>query len=212
MYERNFDPNSTHISVSGGNAQISGWSIGEQNGSSDENVSYATVTFSEDGDYTFSVSATDLAGNHSQQSYNDLFTIDKTVPTINVSWDKGLVNGKYVTGSRTATITVHEHNFDASGFTADVKAMLESQGIPAPSVSGWSSNGDTHTATLTFSADGDYSFNLNFEDMAGNKANSYSENEFTVDSTNPNIEFGGVADGSSNKGVVKPTVRFTDRN
>lgn len=212
VYERNFDPNSTHISVSGGNAQISGWSIGEQNGSSDENVSYATVTFSEDGDYTFSVSATDLAGNHSQQSYNDLFTIDKTVPTINVSWDKGLVNGKYVTGSRTATITVHEHNFDASGFTADVKAMLESQGIPAPSVSSWSSNGDTHTATLTFSADGDYSFNLNFEDMAGNKANSYSENEFTVDSTNPNIEFGGVADGSSNKGIVKPTVRFTDRN
>lgn len=210
IYERNFNPNATSINIQGGNAQISGWSV--SNDGTDNSVNTATVTFSEDGDYTFTVNSTDLAGNHSQQSHNELFTIDKTVPTISVSWDKQLINGKYVSGSRTATITVTEHNFNASGFTADIKAMLEAQGIPAPSISGWSSNGDTHTATLTFSSDGDYSFNLNFEDLAGNRANSYSENEFTVDSTAPTIEFEGVADGSSNKGDVRPSVKFSDRN
>lgn len=210
IYERNFNPNATSINVQGGNAQISGWSVSGDG--TDNSVNTATVTFSEDGDYTFTVNSTDLAGNSAQQSHTELFTIDKTVPTINVSWDKQLVNGKYVSGTRTATITVVEHNFNASGFTADIKAALESQGIPAPSVSGWSSNGDTHTATLTFSADGDYSFNLNFEDLAGNRSNSYSENEFTIDSTNPTIEFDGVVDGSSNKGDVRPSVKFSDRN
>lgn len=210
IYERNFNPNATSINVQGGNAQISGWSVSGDG--TDNSVNTATVTFAEDGDYTFTVNSTDLAGNSAQQSHTELFTIDKTVPTINVTWDKQLVNGKYVAGTRTATITVVEHNFNASGFTADIKAALESQGIPAPSVSGWSSNGDTHTATLTFSSDGDYSFNLNFEDLAGNRSNSYSENEFTIDSTNPAIEFDGVVDGSSNKGDVRPSVKFSDRN
>lgn len=210
VYERNFNPNATSINIQGGNAQISGWSVSGDG--TDNSVNTATVTFSEDGDYTFTVNSTDLAGNSAQQSHTELFTIDKTVPTINVSWDKQLVNGKYVSGTRTATITVVEHNFNASGFTADIKAALESQGIPAPSVSGWSSNGDTHTATLTFGSDGDYSFNLNFEDLAGNRSNSYSESEFTIDSTNPAIEFDGVADGSSNKGDVRPVVKFSDRN
>lgn len=210
VYERNFNPNATSINIQGGNAQISGWSVSGDG--TDNSVNTATVTFSEDGDYTFTVNSTDLAGNSAQQNQTELFTIDKTVPTINVSWDKQLVNGKYVSGTRTATITVVEHNFNASGFTADIKATLESQGISAPSVSGWSSNGDTHTATLTFSADGDYSFNLNFEDLAGNRSNSYSESEFTIDSTNPTIEFDGVVDGSSNKGDVRPSVKFSDRN
>ena len=212
VYERNFDPSLVNISINGGNASISGWTIGDAAGSSDENVNVATITFSEDGDYTFSIDVTDKAGNKADFSHTELFTIDKTIPNISVSWDKELVNGRYVAGTRTATITVTEHNFDAAGLTADIKAMLENQGISTPGVSGWISNGDVHVATITFANDGDYSFALNFEDLAGNKADSYNENEFTVDMTDPDIVFENIEDGSSNRGEVRPIVQFSDRN
>lgn len=212
VYERNFDPSLVNISVNGGNAAISGWTIGDAAGSSDENVNVATITFSEDGDYTFSIDLTDKAGNAANFDYTELFTIDKTMPNISVSWDKELVNGRYVAGARTATITVNEHNFDAAGLTADIKAMLEAQGISSPGISGWISNGDVHVATITFANDGDYSFTLNFEDLAGNKSESYNESEFTVDMTDPDIIFENVEDGSSNKDEVRPAVRFSDRN
>ena len=212
IYERNFDPNGVNIAIHGGNASISGWSVGSDAGVSDENVNIATITFSEDGDYTFDIQATDQASNSSDYKHTDLFTIDVTKPTLSVSWDKELVNGKYVASARTATITVQEHNFDPAGLTAAIKASLESQGISAPSVGGWSSNGDTHTASLTFADDGDYSFTLDFEDMAGNKSETLTENEFTVDSTVPEITFEGVQDHASYKDEVKPVVRFTDRN
>lgn len=212
IYERNFDPNGVNIAIHGGNASISGWSVGSDAGVSDENVNIATITFSEDGDYTFDIQATDQASNSSDYKHTDLFTIDVTKPTLSVSWDKELINGKYVASARTATITVQEHNFDPAGLTAAIKASLESQGISAPSVGGWSSNGDTHTASLTFADDGDYSFTLDFEDMAGNKSETLTENEFTVDSTAPEIAFEGVQDHASYKDEVKPVVRFTDRN
>ena len=212
IYERNFDPNGVNIAIHGGNASISGWSVGSDAGVSDENVNIATITFSEDGDYTFDIQATDQASNSSDYKHTDLFTIDVTKPTLSVSWDKELVNGKYVASARTATITVQEHNFDPAGLTAAIKASLESQGIGTPSVGGWSSNGDTHTASLTFAEDGDYSFTLDFEDMAGNKSETLTENEFTVDSTAPEIAFEGVQDHASYKDEVKPVVRFTDRN
>ena len=212
IYERNFDPNGVNIAIHGGNASISGWSVGSDAGVSDENVNIATITFSEDGDYTFDIQATDQASNSSDYKHTDLFTIDVTKPTLSVSWDKELVNGKYVASARTATITVQEHNFDPAGLTAAIKASLESQGISVPSVGGWSSNGDTHTASLTFADDGDYSFTLDFEDMAGNKSETLTENEFTVDSTVPEITFEGVQDHASYKDEVKPVVRFTDRN
>ena len=213
VYERNFDPNAVNISINGGHASISGWSTGSDAGVSDENVNIATITFAEDGDYTFDIQATDLAGNSSNFKHSEIFTIDVTKPTVSVSWDTNdAQNGKFYNRARTATITVNEHNFDAAGFTANVKASLESQGISAPSVSGWSSNGDTHTATLSFSEDGDYSFTLDFEDMAGNKADTITENEFTVDKTVPEIAFENVQDHSSYKDEIRPAIRFTDRN
>ena len=212
VYERNFDPKGVNLSILGGNAQVSGWSIGSQAGISDDNVNTATITFAEDGDYSFTMSVTDLAGNRADYGKTDTFTIDKTAPKLNVSWDKELVNGKYVNSTRTATITVNEHNFDANGFTADIKAELQKHGITKPSVGSWSQSGDNHTTTITFADDGDYSFVLNYEDLAGNKSETYTENEFTIDKTTPEITIEGVEDKSSNKGDVNPVVKISDLN
>lgn len=84
--------------------------------------------------------------------------------------------------------------------------------MPLLPVSGWSNNGDTHTATIRFANDGDYSFILDFVDLAGNKAETYTQGEFTIDLTKPKITFGGVGDKSANRGDVAPTVTFSDVN
>lgn len=215
VYERNFDPDGIAMNITGTNGAkptISGWSVGNKSGVSDDNVNICTITYSADADYTFTMSATDLAGNKTNYEKTDEFVIDRTKPVISVGFDNNNGKGKYYNASRTATITVKEHNFDAKGFTSAIKAYLEGKGIAAPSVSGWSNNGDTHTATIRFANDGDYSFILDFVDLAGNKAETYTQGEFTIDLTKPKITFGGVGDKSANRGDVAPTVTFSDVN
>ena len=215
VYERNFDPDGIAMNITGTNGAkptISGWSVGNKSGVSDDNVNICTITYSADADYTFTMSATDLAGNKTNYEKTDEFVIDRTKPVISVGFDNNNGKGKYYNASRTATITVNEHNFDAKGFTSAIKAYLEGKGIAAPSVSGWSNNGDTHTATIRFANDGDYSFILDFVDLAGNKAETYTQGEFTIDLTKPKITFGGVGDKSANRGDVAPTVTFSDVN
>lgn len=215
VYERNFDPDGISMNITGTNGAkptISGWSVGNKSGVSDDNVNICTITYSADADYTFTMSATDLAGNKTNYEKTDEFVIDRTKPVISVGFDNNNGKGKYYNASRTATITVKEHNFDAKGFTSAIKAYLEGKGIAAPSVSGWSNNGDTHTATIRFANDGDYSFILDFVDLAGNKAETYTQGEFTIDLTKPKITFGGVGDKSANRGDVAPTVTFSDVN
>lgn len=215
VYERNFDPDGIAMNITGTNGAkptISGWSVGNKAGVSDDNVNICTITYSADADYTFTMSATDLAGNKTNYEKTDEFVIDRTKPVISVGFDNNNGKGKYYNASRTATITVKEHNFDAKGFTSAIKAYLEGKGIAAPSVSGWSNNGDTHTATIRFANDGDYSFILDFVDLAGNKAETYTQGEFTIDLTKPKITFGGVGDKSANRGDVAPTVTFSDVN
>lgn len=215
VYERNFDTDGISMNITGTNGAkptISGWSVGNKSGVSDDNVNICTITYSADADYTFTMSATDLAGNKTSYEKTDEFVIDRTKPVISVGFDNNNGKGKYYNASRTATITVKEHNFDAKGFTSAIKAYLEGKGIAAPSVSGWSNNGDTHTATIRFANDGDYSFILDFVDLAGNKAETYTQGEFTIDLTKPKITFGGVGDKSANRGDVAPTVTFSDVN
>lgn len=136
VYERNFDPDGIAMNITGTNGAkptISGWSVGNKSGVSDDNVNICTITYSADADYTFTMSATDLAGNKTNYEKTDEFVIDRTKPVISVGFDNNNGKGKYYNASRTATITVKEHNFDAKGFTSAIKAYLEGKGIAAPS-------------------------------------------------------------------------------
>lgn len=209
--ERNFDKNSTPINItnSDGTPANIQWDIGA-NGVSDATTHTATITFSADGDYKFTVGCTDLAGNVTETPYtSEEFTIDKTTPVINVSYDNNSAqNGNYYKAARTATITINEHNFNAS----DVQVAATASNGSAPRVSGWSNSGDRHTATVYFDSDADYIFDISYTDMAGNNAADYAQDSFTVDLTNPVVEITGVANKSANKGTVAPTITLNDTN
>ena len=208
--ERNFDPNKVSLWINntdGTPAQVSGWTV-DTSGTSDENKNTCTVTFAADGDYNMNVSCTDKAGWNSNTQTVEEFTIDKTAPTINVAFDNNNVkNGKYYNASRTATITVNEHNFRGS----DVQTAISSN-TSTPGVYGWNGGGDVHTATVPFTTDGAYSFVVNYTDLAGNPAVAYNVNEFVVDLTKPEIEIFDIVDKSANNGEVAPGVRYSDTN
>lgn len=214
--ERNFDESAFRFSITntdGIQPAISGWSHSANSGVLDSATHTCTVTFAADGDYTMSAVCTDLAGNSAQGVEVPGFTIDKTLPTVNVTYSNNdALNGHFYNESRTATVTITEHNFRASDARATITAALNGAGISAPSISGWSTSGDRHTATISFSSDGDYTFDIAYTDLAGNAMADYAQDSFTVDLTNPEIEITGVENRSANKGTVAPVITLTDTN
>lgn len=202
--ERNFDKSYTPkvTSTAGGGYSFSGWSTNGE-------ISTGTVTFSGDSDYTVTFDCYDLAGNKSNTEKLEEFTVDKTNPTISVSYDNNSAqNGNYYKATRTATITITEHNFRAG----DVRVTTTASNGSAPGVSGWSTSGDRHTATVYFGSDADYTFDISYVDLAGNAAADYAQDKFTVDLTKPSLEITGVQNKSANKGTVAPIIKISDTN
>lgn len=214
--ERNFDPSAVRFNITntdGTQPSISGWSNSSNSGVSDSATHTCTVTFAADGDYTFTLNTTDLAGNVSNYTRVDDFTIDQTDPTIQVSYDNNNdAEPGYFNADRTATITVTEHNFNAAEVNTAITASLEGRGVSTPGLGGWSTRGDVHTASVTFSADADYTFDVDYTDLAGNAAADYEQDSFTVDQTAPELEFFDIEDKSANNDVVAPGVRYSDNN
>ena len=204
----------------------------EHNG--DDTRHITSITYDSDGDYTFSVSYTDRAQNRNNGvNYGNsvaptAFTVDKTAPVISVTYNNNNAqNGHYFRSDRTATIVITEHNFDVNRVVFTRTASLNGSNITIPSVS-WNNNGDVHTATIHYTADGDYTFNIAMDDMAGNTNNgvdygaSVAANSFTVDKTInvPVITFsdkenGGAADDEDKRSfndIVRPIITVNDVN
>ena len=214
--DRNFDPNNVRFSITntdGTSANIGGWSSSSNIGVSDSATSTCQVSFPADGDYTFTLGCTDLAGNSGEYGQTDEFTIDKTVPVMTVSYDNNDArNGNYFKEARTATVTIREHNFNATDVRVAITASLEGKGVSTPSIGAFSGSGDTHTASVSYSTDGDYTFDIDYTDMAGNAAEDYTQDSFTVDLTAPELEITDVEDKSANNDAVSPKVEATDVN
>ncbi|MCD8133089.1 MAG: Ig-like domain-containing protein [Clostridiales bacterium] len=119
-------------------------------------------------------------------SVSRTYHIDITKPTIEVTYDNNRpANGTYYSDARTATVVITERNFDAD----DVVFTITSSDGAMPAISGWTTTGSgdatKHTATVTFSADSDYTFAVSFQDLAGNKADDSATDQFTIDRTVP---------------------------
>lgn len=151
------------------------------------------------------------------------FTIDKTAPKIHVALNLNdrVKNKKYFNATRTATVTVTEHNFNAKAFENQLKATLNGKGIAVPSVSAFrQENGtDRWTATVTFVADGDYVLNFKTTDKAGNSyktvAGDFSgaaAQDFTIDKTAPQLTIGGITTNTAYKKVPTIAVKEADNN
>lgn len=211
--ERNFDETKVNLNVAnteGSVPTISGWT---SSGTGDETVYTTELEFSADGDYIVSMQFTDRAGNQAQPLDKKEFTIDKTLPKIEVNFDnEQSMNGNYFNAERTATIQVDEHNFDAERIEIVGKATDNGNNITFPVTGSWSDSGDTHTATLHFNYDGEFTFSVDGLDMAGNEAETVEVKEYVIDLTEPVIEIYGVENMSANNGTVQPILQIMDTN
>ena len=222
--ERNFNPDDVQITLTnadGAVPSITGWSSSTGSAANgDENVYTTTLTYSADGDYNFDITYADMAGNQNTATdYGSslapqVFTVDKTLPVINVSYDNNAAtNGNYYSAARTATISITEHNFETGRFTITTTATDNGVSKTAPGISGWTSNGDIHTATVSFTDDAYYTIGMSYTDMAGNQAAAFTEQNFYVDKTMPYVTLQGIRNNSANNGeTIGFILTCTDTN
>lgn len=169
--------------------------------SSNGDVHTATIPFTNDAEYNWGVSYTDLAGNVGNTIENQNFVIDKTTPKISVSYDNNDVkNGNFYNKTRVATIRVEDTNFDGSRVN-----------VEGATLSGWSSNGNVHTATAAFANDGTYKWSVQVTDKAGNTSEKYQSEEFIIDKEAPKLSIEGVSDGGIYADEVLPVIKYSDK-
>ncbi|TGY39936.1 hypothetical protein E5347_16180 [Clostridium sartagoforme] len=226
--ERNFRAEDVKIAITntdGTLPTISEWKESIGSGNQDNTTHTATINYKADGDYTFKIGYSDLADNKCAGENYEIgttnpkeFTIDKTSPQISVTYDNNRAqNDKYFNANRTATIVVKEHNFDVRRVEFTQKATKNGATIAIPSTR-WNSNGDIHTATISYNADGDYTFDIKMKDMAGNNSletnygGSVAAKDFTIDTDISEPQITGVENGRAYKGDIVPVINFSDIN
>ena len=155
---------------------------------------------SNDGDYVFKVEATDRSNNAMDAFTSNVITIDTIKPVIDVKYQntnviktlKDLDNNdrNYYDDVQTAEITITEHNFisdevnfditavDATGSKVDVDTLITK--------SAWKDlENDKHVITVTYAGDSNYTFDIDYTDIASNKAEDYVKDYITVDTVSP---------------------------
>ncbi|MBU3112355.1 carboxypeptidase-like regulatory domain-containing protein [Clostridium lacusfryxellense] len=177
-------------------------------------VNTSSINYDMDGDYTFDIEYTDLAGNSAIKFAQHTFVIDKTLPKIAVAYDNNSVsNVNYYKNSRTATLTIDEVNFNAIEVKAVVTVTENGQPVATPTIGNWSDGpNDTHIAVIKFTADAKYSINIEYKDIAGNSASKFETQTFFVDQTKPTLSISEVKDLSANKDPIAPMITYSDKN
>ena len=162
-------------------------------------------------DVQVTVTASDWSTNKATSETARL-KVDNKAPIVKFSFDTSdAFNGKYYKNNKTLTITVDERNFDPS-YTPTVTSTAGG----GYSFSGWSTNGEISTGTITFSGDSDYTVTFDCYDLAGNKSNTERQEEFTVDKTLPTISVAydnnSVLNGKYYKAPRTATITITEHN
>ena len=228
--ERNFAPSQVDFTIinAEGNAPeaVRIDEINDSTESTDGTQHTYKVTYSGDGVYTFDVKCKDRAGNgNAEVKYGESvaptsFVLDKTMPTISVSYDNNsAANGKFFNAHRTATIVVNEHNFDVNRVVITGTASVNGAAKTFPSAV-WTSNGDVHTATISYNEDADYTFAIAMDDMAGNAITDASVNygtsvaakDFTVDTDIAKPVISNPANGQPYQDTVPVSISSSDVN
>lgn len=159
----------------------------------------ALSNHSNDGDYKVRVNYTDRSNNVMSTYVSDTITVDTIAPVIRVAYsNNNEINvltdteghtRNYYDNTQTATVTVEEHNFvqDEVDFSIIAKDyagnVLNADALNMKT--SWRTNGDTHSITITYPGDANYTFDVAYADLATNQAADYKEDYFTVDRTSP---------------------------
>lgn len=190
--ERNFNPDD--VIIGGAAGSLGSWS-------NNDGVWTAPMVFSNEEDYQWTLEYTDMAGNKGNSYASEKFTIDKTAPVLDVTFDNNsAANEIYYKDARTATVTVTDRNFDPSGVDFSGSGSL----------GGWSQSGDVWSAGVSFNEDGEYEFTVGATDKAGHRSETFTSGKFIVDMTDPKLEILGVENGTSYSGDAELTVKFSD--
>ena len=158
----------------------------------------AELALDEEGVYEVSMKYTDRSNNSMKDYKSAKIVVDKTAPKLSVSYSnkdvKNTINGvKYFDKTQTATITITEKNFRADDVNVKVSAKNSSGNDVSvtgyasylKNRSSWKTVGDVHTATITYDKDANYTFDIEYQDLATNSIADYSEDRFTVDKAAP---------------------------
>jgi hypothetical protein len=139
-------------------------------------------------------SATDKAGKtittDTLNGRRALFSIDRTAPKINVSWNTTKQDNLYGV-ARVATVTIDDVNVS----TTDSKVVATDGDF-----GGWHQEGQRITGTVTFGRDTQNAqLVVESADLAGNKAAEYKSETFIIDMTKPTLTVTGNGTAKNGK-------------
>ncbi|MBO0961669.1 Ig-like domain repeat protein [Neobacillus sp. MM2021_6] len=173
-------------------------------------------TFTEDGDYSVTLGATDTAGNVGVQEKR-AFIIDKTAPRLTITGvDPDEKNYHYYSTGKQVSITAEDRNFAPK----DLELVVTKDG-KALSLGEWKKVFEETKVnpsllvkahvTKTLTEDGNYTISLGLTDKAGNRS-VIPPFAFAIDQTNPAIEIQGVEDHAFYNTDKKMDVTIKDKN
>lgn len=194
--ERNFNPTDVKFMLNGSEQIISNWA---STGEGDTAVHIGTFTISTDGDYSFSINFTDMAGNMAEPFSQSMFVVDKTAPVLKTNFDEFKTSKEeHYFGrdsiNKTAKITIIEHNFSAA--EANVEILKKESGLKHDKSNmnsvpayGWRDDGDEHVLEIPFKEndDGIYLIRVSPVDLASNSTAAQETVVFEIDFKNPII-------------------------
>ncbi|MBI2133574.1 hypothetical protein HYU11_02730 [Candidatus Woesearchaeota archaeon] len=157
-------------------------------------VTLSTITFSNDGVYSYALACNDTGGNTNYSSSNLSFTIDTTAPTVSIS---GPGNNTWTNDSVVSFQFTPVDNFNRSNLTT---AGNQSCKVWSNFTGSWMENStDTNytgfvnalpnNITLTFVSTADVLWNVRCNDSSGNAGVSSDNYTVKVDFTNPTINW-----------------------
>lgn len=210
--EANFYADQVKIEVLDADGEkVENWT--QSSWTTNDNVHTTTVTIADEGDYQIKVYYQDYSMNTPVDYLSQWIVVDKSAPVIDVKYAntdvKNTIDGRdYFSAAQTATITVKEHNFRADDVVIKVTAKdvlgadvltlnadgtvkayadqgADRKGWSAYKEGTWRRTDDTYVITLNYTTDANYTFDIEYQDLAKNKAADYAEDLFTVDVTAP---------------------------
>ena len=197
--EANFFSEDVVVKVSKNGAEATRVTPSWKDVNADKHVGKFTI--SGDGHYVVTVEYTDRSANVMSKYTSDTITLDTIKPVIVVDYQNNNVintltdsdgnQREYFDKVQTAVVTITEHNFNAD----DVQFSIVGKDVTGAernidsliTKSAWSTNGDVHRITITYSGDANYTFDVDYTDLATNKADDYSPDYFTVDTVAPTV-------------------------
>ncbi|MBE6876675.1 MAG: hypothetical protein E7496_08160 [Ruminococcus sp.] len=136
-----------------------------------------TVSNDANGDF-IRLRVTDNSGNVTIAE--ETFSIDKHIPVISVTGIQASKEKKYYNSAQKATVTITERNFAAP--TVNEKTDNDFKEDPSSRAG---TDDYRHLKEFAFDKDGTYHLNVEANDLAGNKADSYASGEFVIDTEKP---------------------------